>query len=420
MAKVETIPRTIANQLTYNAHERRDRFLENELPMRAAVFEVLSPYLQQQLLSELTFEESVELLDALDLEKAKTVLAQLHDDRKRDKLIARLKSDLKDKADYFLRFNAKATLSLINFNYLLLASDTTVDQAATAMDAYYSETKKFPEILVHSSGLLIGEVPYATLIRASNKSKLEKLTVPVATIEYHADTTEAIDLLSNEMVSKVVVKDSDESIIGIVYTAEARQLMRAQPAASLYEFAGVAESEQPFDTVRNKVRHRYKWLIINLATAFLAGSVVAAYEDTLTAMVVLTMYLPIIAGMGGNASAQTLAVMVRGITMGEIRLQNCHVALKREIGAGLINGVINGLIVALVALLWNQSPLLGIVLFVSMTLSLVVAAVAGTVIPLTMKHFGKDPASSATIFITTITDVFGFFCFLALAGLLIL
>lgn len=420
MAKGETVSRTIAKQLTYNPHDRRERFLQNELPMRAAVFEALSPYIQQQILANLSFEECVSLLDALDLEKAKTVLAQLKDERRRDRLITRLKSDLKDKSEYFLRFHAKASLALINFNYLLLSKEATVEDAATAMGAYYAETKKFPEILVHDNGILVGEVEYVKLIRSPNKTKLERLVSEVATIRYQADTTEAIDLITGEDHGKVVIKDIDESIIGIVYTDEAKQLFRSQPAASLYEFAGVAESERAFDSTKKKVQHRYKWLIINLATAFLAGGVVSFYESTLTSMIVLTVYLPIMAGMGGNAAAQSLAVMTRGITMGEIRLQNCREALKREIAAGLINGLIIGALVALVAIFWNQDPLLGFVLFLAMVTTMAIAAGAGTFIPLLMKHLGKDPASSATIFITTITDVSGFFVFLALAQLILL
>ena len=420
MAKGETISHTIAKQLSRSRNDRIERFLENDAPMRAAVFEVLSPYVQQHLLAELPFEDCVSLLDALAPNRADPALTQTKDEIRRNRLLIRLKSDLKDKAEYFLRFHAKASLQLINFNYLLLSVDATVDDAANAVDAYYEETKKFPEILIHQDGVLVGEVQYAQLIRASVKSHLYKLVTPIPSIVYQSDTAETIDMVTDNAHGKIVIKDNDESVVGIMYTDEARLLFKNQPASSLYEFAGVAETERPFDSIRAKVHHRYKWLIINLGTAFLAGAVVSAYEDTLTSMIVLTMYLPIIAGMGGNASAQTLAVMVRGITMGEIRLANCIQALKREIGAGLINGLFNGVIVACIAMIWNQNPLLGLVLFLSMVASLVIAAAAGTIIPLLMKHLGKDPASSATIFITTVTDVFGFFCFLALAQLILI
>ena len=419
MAKSETISHKIAKQVTYNQKDRLKLFMENDPPLRAAIFESLSPYIQQQIINSLNTEEAVNLLDSLDLIKAKTVLAQIHSKKRREKIILRLKTELKEKAQFFLRFHAKATLELINFNYLLLPETNTVDETADEMEAFYNETKKFPEILVHKDGLLVGEIPYSRLIRSTNRTKLSKLVAPIDTIVYHADTTEAIDLLSDGHEGKVVIKDSDESVIGILYTDEARALFKAQPAASLYEFAGVAESEKPFDGVGSKVKHRYKWLIINLATAFIAAGVVSMYQETLTSLVILTMYLPVIAGMGGNAAAQTLAVMVRGISIGEISIKNCGTALKREIGAGVIHGAITGCVVALIAILFNQNPMLGLVLFLAMISSLIIAATAGTLVPLIMKRLDKDPAASATIFITTATDVLGFMSFLTLAKLIL-
>ena len=168
------------------------------------------------------------------------------------------------------------------------------------------------------------------------------------------------------------------------------------------------------------MRHRYKWLIINLGTAFLAASVVGLFADTLKQFVILAMYMPIVAGMGGNAATQTLAVIVRGIAVGEITLKNSLPAIYKEVGAGFINGVINGVIVAMVATFWNSDPKLGLVLGAAMIINLITAGFFGALIPLVMKAFGKDPATSATIFITTATDVFGFFAFLGLATMVLM
>jgi magnesium transporter len=180
------------------------------------------------------------------------------------------------------------------------------------------------------------------------------------------------------------------------------------------------ESEGVKDGVWSKVRHRYKWLIINLGTGFLAAAVVGLFENTLNEIVLLAIYMPIIAGMGGNAATQTLAVMVRGIAVGEVKLANSLTPILNEAGAGLVNGVINGLLVAVIAMFWNQNPLLGFVLGIAMVFNLVIAGFFGAFVPLVMKEFGKDPATSATIFITTATDVFGFFVFLGLATIILL
>jgi magnesium transporter len=195
-------------------------------------------------------------------------------------------------------------------------------------------------------------------------------------------------------------------------------LLGSHPA-SLYNFAGVSENERVFDSISTKVKHRYKWLILNLCTAFLAASVVGLFEKTLTQMVILAMYMPIVSGMGGNAATQTLAVMVRGITMGEISLKNAYPAILKEVGTGFINGAINGVIVYIVASFWHGNSMLGFVVGVAMVFNLVIAGLFGALVPLVMKFFGKDPATSATIFITTATDVCGFFAFLGLATLVL-
>lgn len=214
--------------------------------------------------------------------------------------------------------------------------------------------------------------------------------------------------------------DHDTSVLGIIYADTVKPLFDKLPAESLYDFAGVSDSEGVRDSMWSKVSHRYQWLIINLATGFLAASVVSLFENTLSQLVLLAIYMPIIAGMGGNAATQTLAVMVRGIAVGEVDLKSSVKPILNEVGAGLINGLINGVLVAIVATLWNHSPLLGLVLGVAMVCNLVIAGFFGAFIPLLMKAFGKDPATSATILITTATDVFGFFIFLGLATIILL
>lgn len=208
-------------------------------------------------------------------------------------------------------------------------------------------------------------------------------------------------------------------VIGVIYSDDIIRLLQKESATRLYDFAGVHDEEDIFDSIQTKVRRRYKWLLINLMTAYLAAGVVSLFSETLSGFVLLAAYMPIIAGMGGNAATQTLAVTIRGIALGEIEFKNSFPAIRNEIGAGFINGSINGLIVAAVAIIWNHSPMLGVITGTSMVVNLVIAGFFGAIIPLFMKKLGKDPATSATIFITTTTDVLGFLTFLGLATLLL-
>lgn len=406
--------------LTYRSADRMATLRSMSIPERSAVFQKLSPYVQQSILKQLKTHEIVDMLDHLDMQQARHILTRLPNEKTREKVLARLKGDVKEKVEYFLRFHPKATLALINFNYLFLDADLTVGEAADVIDDHYRETARFPEVLVHENGELLGEVTLASMVRERNSVKLRKRVQTVETISYQSDINTIIETLVSSDCKKVVVLDHDTSVLGIVYLDAARALFGNLPAESLYDFAGVDNSERPFDSVMSKVNNRYRWLILNLATCFLAGSVVLSFQDTLDSLTILSVYIPIVAGMGGNAATQSFAIMVRGLTLGTISLQNSGPVIWRELLAGVVNGVVIGVVVAIVSAVWNGDPILGLVVGIALICAHTIAGVAGSFIPLLMKHLGKDPAATSTIFISTITDVLGLFFLLGLATLILL
>lgn len=401
--------------ITYKPQERMAALRKLSVPEQCAVFLELSPYVQQTILRKLKTIEIVDLLDHMDLQQAEHALAKISDPKRRARIVKRLKGEVKEKMEYFLRFHPRASLEIITFNYVFLAETKSVSFAADIVDEHYTETGKYPEILIHRDGELVGEVSLSKMVRARNTITLKKLSQPIDTVTYQAEVETIVKKLTASHQRKIVVIDHDTSVLGIVYADAARQLFGHLPAESLYEFAGVDDSERPFDSVAKKVNSRYRWLILNLATTFLASSVVLIYQDTLDALTILAIYMPVIAGMGGNAATQSFAIMVRGITLGTISLRNAAPALWRELGAGFLNGIIIGAIVALISAVWNGEPLLGLVVAIAMIGAHVIAAAAGASIPLIMKHLGKDPAATSTIFITTVTDVSGLFLLLGLA-----
>jgi magnesium transporter len=303
---------------------------------------------------------------------------------------------------------------------VLLSDKTTIGETAEIIEDYLSNTGKIPEVIVSQDGNVVGEIPFSVLIRESNSSKLRNHIHPIKTVPYTSDHGEIITTFTSEPHKKVILLDSDGSIIGVVYSDDVIDFLEESPAASLYSFAGVKEGERPFDSTWSKVSRRYKWLIVNLMTVLMAGGVVAFFENTLTQIVFLAAYLPIVAGMGSNASTQTLAVMVRGISQGEITFKNGRPAIVREVNAGLLNGIFNGVLVAIIAIALGQSPLFGLVVGISLVVSLVVAGFFGAVTPLILRRLGKDPATSAGVLISTATDVIGFITLLGLATLLLL
>ncbi len=412
---------TIATkQVTYRPHERVKLLRSLSVPEQSAVVESLSPYVQQQVLQALTDREIVDILDNLDLRTAHHVVSRIKDTKRREKIVGALKADIKDKVEFFLRFHPKAAFSLIHFNYVLVSVDHTFGETSSIIEQHYEETGKFPEILVHNAGVLLGEIPLNILVREQATLPLERFVVPVPTIVYQAEVSEIWETLTRAEKKKVIVLDNDASVLGVIYADDALELVGGLPVASLYSFAGVDSSERPFDSAIKKFHSRSPWLILNLATAFMAAGVILLFQDTVDKLTVLAVYIPIVAGMGGNAASQTFAVTVRGITLGSITLRNSWLAIKREVIAAVYNGILIGGVVGIISLLASQSPWLGVVVALSMIGVHIVAGFAGCIIPLLLKRFGFDPAMMSMVFISTATDVFGLLFLLGLGAIILL
>jgi magnesium transporter len=192
-------------------------------------------------------------------------------------------------------------------------------------------------------------------------------------------------------------------------------VIKDEATEDIYRLAGVVGDERVFTPAPESLRKRLPWLGVNLATAFLAAGVVGIFSKTIGMLPILAVFMPIVAGMGGNAATQTLTVIVRGIALGELTWANSRKALLKEAMVGLGNGVALGIVAALVAWATRGDPVLGMVLCSAMVINMFVAATAGVLIPLGLRAVNVDPALASSVFITTMTDVFGFFSFLGLA-----
>jgi magnesium transporter len=409
-----------AKQVTYRPAERLALLRSLSVAEQSAILQSVSAYVQQQVLRDFTNQEVIDVLDHLDLQSAQQLVLRIKDTKRREKIVAALKADIKDKVEYFLRFHPKATFSLVHFNYVFIPAATTIGEAGEIIEAHYEETGKFPEILVHEGGMLLGEVPLGTLVRERNNLPLSKFTQPVTTITYQAEVGEIVETLSVSEKRKVVVLDHDGSVLGLIYADDALELFGQTPTDSLYSIAGVDSSERPHDIAWKKFKNRSPWLVLNLATCFLAAGVILVFQDTMNALTFLAIYIPIVGGMGGNAASQTFAVTVRGITLGSVSLGDSWGVLKHEVAAAAMTGSLIGGIVSLISLLIGQSLWLGLVVALSILGVHVVAALFGTVIPLLLKKFGFDPAATSMIFISTATDVFGLLFLLGLGAVFLL
>jgi magnesium transporter len=223
----------------------------------------------------------------------------------------------------------------------------------------------------------------------------------------------------HDWISAPVVDDNN-MLLGRITIDDVVDIIREQAEHQALGAAGLDEDEDMFSPVWRAMRRRLIWLSINLATAFLAASVVDRFSATIDQLVALAVLMPIVAGMGGNAGTQVLALMVRGLALGQVGASNVRILLWKEARVALLNGLVLGAVLALIVLLWFQSIGLALVIATALTLNLLFAATAGVLVPLTLKRMGYDPALASGIFLTAVTDVMGFFTFLGLATLILL
>lgn len=408
----------VIEQLTKLPKVRLTIFRDIDSSQQGLVLLKLSKRIRMSIVEDLDNDELINLLNYLDPDKATDIVQELKPHRAKV-ITSKLSDTVRDKVETLLSFNPRTAAGLMNLDYVEISPQMHFEDVSANIKEHESRTGKFPSILVVDNGKLIGELPGHELALHSGKEKIEHYVKRVPSVRFDNDEHKVVNSFIKHPHNKVVVLAEDQSILGVIHSDDLLNLIDKRTANDLYGFAGVNKEEDALDGVGTKVRNRYLWLMINLGTAFLAASVVGLYEGTIAKFTILAVYMPIVAGMGGNAATQTLAVAVRGLVLKEIDLAHGLRFAARELGAGIINGLINGIIVALVAILINKNPMLGLVLALAMIGNLVIASVAGAIIPLIMKRLGKDPATSATIFITTCTDVGGFFIFLSLAQLML-
>jgi magnesium transporter len=215
------------------------------------------------------------------------------------------------------------------------------------------------------------------------------------------------------------VVDSDDRLVGIITYDDVFDVMTEQATEDMYLLANLDTDEKITSSLPRSVKLRVPWLLINLGTALLAAFTVSLFSKTISNFVVLASLMPIVAGIGGNAGTQSLTVVVRALALGEIKLRGNWRVLLKQVGVGLCNGLICGLVMAGIAYVWHRNFWLSAILWMAMTANMILAGLFGALVPITLRKLKLDPALGSSIFVTMATDVGGFFTFLGLATLLL-
>ena len=350
-------------------------------------------------------DDAADLLDFLDEERRARILEILGATQG-----ARLESLLEGE---------EATAgSLMNTEFLALDEDLTVAQAIEVIRQYPRKESFFYVYCVDTDQHLVGVLSLRSLILAGPSLTLRDLMVQsVVRTQIDSSPEEVAQLVSKYDLLSVPVVDMQNRLVGVVTVDDVLDVIQEQAEEDLLHLAGVDISERVTTPARESWRKRFPWLAINLATAFAAAGVVRFFEPTIEKWTALAAFMPIVAGMGGNAGTQTLTVFVRALALGEIDWRGGLRPIWKELLVGLANGVAIGCITAMIVGVWTGQWVLAGILLIAMAINLVIAGLAGGLVPLILERLGFDPAVASSIFVTMFTDTGGFFVFLGLATL---
>ncbi len=267
----------------------------------------------------------------------------------------------------------------------------------------------------------VGYVQIGRLLSKTRATPLRDITEESFRTFHIEDDEGAVAYAFNQyhLISAPVV-DDDDRLVGVITIDDAMNVLDEEHEEDILRLAGVGGESELSDSVRETTKQRLPWLAVNLGTAILASLVISLFEETIAGLVALAVLMPIVASMGGNAGTQSLTVAVRAIATRDLTTSNVWRVIRREVVVGLINGLAFAVVMGIVGLVWFGSPMLGGVIAIAMIINLVVAGLSGVVVPVVLDRFGIDPALASGTFVTTVTDVVGFFAFLGLASVILL
>ena len=308
---------------------------------------------------------------------------------------------------------------LMTTEYISLYSDMLVHNVMQRIKSIASETEYIDTIyVINKEKELIGTVKLRDLLMASEEETLQKICDKhFVYVRPETDQEEVAGLVSKYDLKAIPVLNNKHSMLGIITIDDIMDVVTEETTEDIMKMGGVSKIEEIDSRISKKIRLRLPWLVINLITAFLAALTIKLFESTIAQVVALSSIMSMVTGMGGNAGTQTVSVIVRNIAMGKIKLKGSLKVLMKQFVVDLFNGIVIGLITGIAVYAIYHNVYLGIIIFLAMIANLIISGFCGTIIPLILAKMKIDPALSSSIFLTTATDVLGFFIFLSLANI---
>ena len=376
---------------------------------------------RESLLADMDTDEIVAAVEDLDIDDLADLVEDLPD-TVIDEVLKSMDRENRERLEQVLSYAEDTAGRLMNPDVVTVRADVNVDVVLR----YLRLRGELPDhtdhlYVVSRRHQYLGRVPLAALVTHEDTTPINRLIddeQPAIDVGESAQEV-ARQFSDHDWVSAPVVDDNN-ILLGRITIDDVVDIIREQAEHQALGAAGLDEDEDLFSPVKRAVRGRVVWLGINLFTAFMAASVIGQFEATLEKIVALAVLMPIVAGIGGNAAVQVLTLMVRGLALGQVGSSNARILLWKEIRVALINGLLIGSIVGVIAFVWFRSPLLSLVITLALIINFCAAATAGVLLPLLLKRMNIDPAVAGTVVVTAVTDVMGFFCFLGLATLILL
>lgn len=365
-----------------------------------------SDIMQKKIIHEMSSDELVDLLESVSEDETKNIMIKMD------------KEDV-DGVIELLTYPAESAGGIMATEFISVKENMTIGDTLGYLqkEAPEAETSYYIYV-VDENDLLKGVISLRDIVVSSFDVKIEDIMNSNAmSIPVDMDQEEVGHIFEKYGFLIMPVVNEEMKILGIVTADDIMEILSDEHTEDLYRLAGLQEDEKVTGSLKASVSSRLPWLFVNLVTAILAAATVSLFEGTIQKVVALATFMPIVAGMGGNAGTQTLTIIIRSIALGEIDSKNSRKILLKEFGVGLCTGISVGIAVALLGYFWEKNVIFGVVIGTSMLLNMMAATISGFAVPVILKKLDIDPALASAVFVTTVTDVLGFFFFLGLATL---
>jgi magnesium transporter len=381
----------------------------------------VSDAVRQTLIADMDNEELFAAAEQLDADELADLAPDLPKDVLQD-LLHSLDAQNRERLQSTLSYAEDAVGALMDFDIVTIREDISLEVALR----YLRRLENLPDhtdklFVVDRNNVLNGVLPLKRLVVNELEVKVSDIMIEDA-VAFHPEDTASDAAKAFERYDLVTapVVDANNKLVGRLTVDAVMDFIREDADADMFSMAGLREEEDYFASIWASVQNRWAWLAVNLVTALVASRVIGLFEGSIEKIVALAALMPIVAGIGGNSGNQTTTMIVRGLALGQISSHNMHSLIKKELGVALLNGLIWGGVLGLIAYIIYKNMYLGLVMMSAMTLNLLLAAMMGVMIPFLMTKFGRDPAVGSSVLITAMTDSGGFMIFLGLATIFLM